>query len=139
MTPSESELVEELKRGQAAYNSGDFDGAARNLHPDFELFPSGDQPPIRGAKAVRAWMEPDAFASQVAELVQCTASGNKVLVRVRSRFLGSGSGIEMEVELWCVWTAGADGLWIRAEFYLDHEEVRARKAAGLPASGPAPD
>jgi ketosteroid isomerase-like protein len=131
MPPSASELIEELRRGYAAYNRGDFDSAARLFHPDLELIPAGNQPPIRGAEAVRAWMEPDAFASQVAELIEITASGNRVLVHLQNRIRGSGSGIEMEFDLWGVWTLGTDGRWIRMQIFLEHEEAKAREAAGL--------
>ncbi len=43
---------------------------------------------------------------------------------------GAASGIEMDVRTWSVWTFEG-GLIARIEIYLDHEEERAREAAGL--------
>ena len=131
MSPSESELIAELQRGIAAYNRGDFDSAARAFHADIELLPAGGQPAIRGAEAVRAWMEPDAFASQVVETLEFTASGNQVLAHVITRAVGAESGVAVEMAAWNVWTCGDDGLWIRAQIFLPHEEKKARQAAGL--------
>jgi ketosteroid isomerase-like protein len=38
-----------------AYNRGDFDAAVPNTaHPDLEVVPPGDQPPIKGVAQVRA-------------------------------------------------------------------------------------
>ncbi len=44
---------------------------------------------------------------------------------------GAASGIEMDVRTWSVWTFDEDGLIARIEIDLDHEEERAREAAGL--------
>lgn len=44
---------------------------------------------------------------------------------------GAGGRIELEIESWGVWTF-EDGLATRIEVYLDHEEAKARQAAGLP-------
>ena len=49
--------------------------------------------------------------------------------RIRAR--GAGSGIEMEIETWGVWTFDEAGLAIRIEAYLDHEAAKAREAAGV--------
>ena len=76
-------------------------------------------------------MEPDAFASQVIEPVEFTASGDRILIRLEVRAQGAGSGIEIEFMMWSVWTSDAEGLWIRVQAFLPHEEAEARKAAGL--------
>ena len=44
---------------------------------------------------------------------------------------GTASGIELDVITWSVWTFDEDGLITRIEVYLDHEEDKAREAAGL--------
>ena len=134
MAPTEAELTETLLRGYAALNSGDFDAAVALLHPDIEVHLPGGQPPLKGAKAFRAWMEPDAFESQQIEPMDLTFSGNKVLVLQKTRARGSGSGIEMEILIWAVWTFDAEGHWTRLESYLPHEEAEARRAARLPES-----
>ena len=131
MSLSEAQIVERLKRGYAAFNSGDFDAATEILHPDIELVPPGGQPSLRGAEAVRAWMEPDAFASQEMEPLELTVSGDKVLVRQFVRSTGSGSGIEVELTVWVVWAFDASGRMTRVQSFLPHEEAEARSTAGL--------
>ena len=131
MALSETETLEKLQRGYAAFNSGDFDAAVALVHRDFELVPTGDLPPLRGAEALRAWMEPDAFDEQQIEPLEFTVAGDKVLVRQVVRARGSGSRIEMEQNMWAVWTVDADGIWLRVEAFPEHEEAAARHAAGL--------
>ena len=125
------ENVETLRAFYDAYNRRDFDALPKPIHPQFELVPPGDQPPIRGAGPVRAWMEPDAFESQVLEPLDFRSVGDKVLVRGQSKIRGAGSGIEMEWHFWAVWTFGDDGVPTRAEIYLEHQEAEALEAAGL--------
>ena len=124
-------IEERLRRGYDAFNRGDFDSAAAMLHPDMEYFPPGGQAPIRGAPAMRAWMEPDAFAEQHVEIDEITIAGDRVLVRQRARNRAAGSGIEMEVTSWSVWTFDEDLRATRLEVFLHHEETEARAAAGL--------
>ena len=131
MSLSEDEILENLKNAYALFNRGDFDAAVELAHPDIEFVPPGGQPSFRGAKALRAWMEPDAFDSQEIHPLELTLSGNKVLVRLLTRARGSGSGIEIELLMWNVWTFDSDGLWIQVKNFLPHEEAEARSAAGL--------
>ena len=131
MSVTDAEIVERLKRGYAHFSSGDFDAAVELVHPDIEVSPPGGQKPWTGAEALRAWMEPDAFESQEFEPLELTVSGNKVLARIHMRARGSGSGIEMELDLWMVWTFDSDGLMTHVTSYLPHEEAEARLAAGL--------
>jgi ketosteroid isomerase-like protein len=131
MTDRDEEIVARLRRAYEAYSRGDFDAAIEVAHPEVELVPPGGQASLRGAEAVRAWMEPDAFASQAIEPLDFRVEGNKVLVRQRSRIRGAASGIEMEVDQWVVWTLNDDGLVTRVENCLDHQEADALEAAGL--------
>ena len=57
--------------------------------------------------------------------------GNKVLVRQHTQARGVGSGINLDMEHWTVWTFDADLLVTRAETYLPHQESEALEAAGL--------
>lgn len=73
-------------------------------------------------------MEPDAFESQILEPLFFQAADEKVLVHVNGRLRGAGSGIEMEVRSWAVWSFDEDERVTRIEVFLDHEEAAARRA-----------
>ena len=125
------ENVETIRAFYEVYNRGDFDALPKPLHPDIEVVRSGGQAPIKGAARVRAWMEPDAFESQVIEPLDLRVVGEKVLVRARSKIRGAGSGIEAEFLFWAVWTFDEAGVTARVEIYLDHQKAEALEAAGL--------
>jgi ketosteroid isomerase-like protein len=130
MTNRDAEIVAEVRRALDAYSRRDFDAAMKNAHPEIELVPAGGQPTLKGAARFRAWMEPDAFESQVTEPLDLRVVGNKVLVRTRTHIKGAGSGIEAEFLAWMVWTY-YEGALARIEIYLDHERAEALKAVGL--------
>ncbi len=125
------EIAARMRRGYDAYSRGDLDTVMQWIHPEIELLPAGGQPPVRGAADYRAWMEPDAFESQVLELLELRLNGNKVLTHQRSTIRGAGSGIEADFLTWTVWTFDEEGLARGQEIYLDHEEAEALEAAGL--------
>ena len=131
MADRDEKIIARLRRSYEAYSRGDFDAAIEIAHPEVELVPPGGQASLRGADAVRAWMEPDAFDAQEIEPLDFKIEGNKVLVRQRSRVRGAASGIEMEVELGVVWTLNDDGLVTRVENYLHHQKAEALEAAGI--------
>jgi ketosteroid isomerase-like protein len=129
VSPTEDELIERLRRGYDAFNSGDYDAATEWVHPDVVLVSlSPGRTEHRGAEALRAWMEPDAFESQVSEPEVIEIARNRALIRQRTRARGAGSGIEMEIGSWAVWTFDEEGRVTRMESYLDHEEDEARRA-----------
>jgi limonene-1,2-epoxide hydrolase len=125
------ESVDLLRTLYEAFNRADFEAAVRAAHPDVELIPPGGQSPIRGAAALRAWMEPDAFEDQRFEPLDFTVNDGKVLVRHRMTGRGAGSGVEFDVTLFVVFTIDDDGLVTRLHGFLPHEEAEARRAAGL--------
>ena len=125
------ENVETIRAFYEVYNRGDFDALPKPLHPDIALIPAGDQSPIKGAERVRAWMEPDAFESQVIEPLDLRVVGDKVLVRARTKIRGAGSGIEAEFLFWAVWTFDETGITTRVEIHLEHQEADAIEAAGF--------
>jgi SnoaL-like domain len=92
-----------LRRFYDAFNRDDFDAAMEIAHPEIEFVRPWGQPPLRGAEALRAWMQPDAFEEQRLEAV----------------------------DFWAVWTLNDDGVATRLAFYLDHQEEDALEAAGL--------
>jgi limonene-1,2-epoxide hydrolase len=125
------ELIDRVRQIIDLLNRGDYDAAATIAHPDVVLARPSGLPITTGRDALRAWMEPDAFESQKSELLKAEVFGGRVLTRVRSVARGAGSGIDIEVFIWGVWTFDEDGLMTRAEYFLDHDEAAARQAAEL--------
>ena len=124
-------MIDALRRTYEAFNRGDFDTAVQLAHPEVEMVPVGGQASLRGAAAVRAWMEPDAFEEQRIEPLDFRVEGNKVLVRQHTQARGVGSGINLDQEIWTVWTFDDDLLVTRMESFLPHQESEALEAAGL--------
>jgi len=125
------EFVARLRRGYEAFNRGDYDAAMEMAHPGIEFVRPGGQSPIAGADALRSWMEPDAFEEQKIEPLEFSVAKDKVLVRQHARARGAGSGIEIGIDSWSVWTLNDEGLATRVEFFLHHQEAEALEAAGL--------
>jgi ketosteroid isomerase-like protein len=131
MDGGDAAMIDALRRAHEAFNRGDFDAAVKLAHPEVEFVPPGGQASLRGAEALRAWMEPDAFDEQRIEPLDFRVEGRKVLVRQHARARGTGSGIELDMENWTVWTFDDDLLVTRVESFLPHEESKALEAAGL--------
>jgi ketosteroid isomerase-like protein len=131
MVGREAAMIDALRRTFEAFNRGDFDAAVASAHPEIEFAPPGGQASLRGAEALRAWMEPDAFEEQRIEPLDFWVQGNKVLVRQHTQARGAGSGIELDIEIWTVFTFDDDLLATRMESYLPHQESEALAAAGL--------
>ena len=131
MPDRDPEIINRLRRAYEAFSRGDFDAAIAIAHPEIEFIPPGGQESLRGAVAFRAWMEPDAFEKQTLEIRDFRINGNKVLVRQHAWARGAGSGIEMELDTWVLWTLDDDGLVRRVVAFLPHEETEALEAAGL--------
>jgi hypothetical protein len=127
------ENIERARRLLEAVERADYDAALKLVHPQVELVPPGSQSPRVGAGRFRAWMEPDAFAEQVIQPLDWLASeAGRVLSRQHIKARGAGSGIEIEIRSFTVFSFDEDGLIIRVEIFLPHEEAQARAAAGLP-------
>ena len=131
MSLTDEQLIDRLRRNYEAFNRGDFDTAVEIAHPDIVFVRPGSQAEIRGAEAMRAWMEPDAFESQVIEPLEFRISGNRVLVRQRATARGAGSGIEMEIDSHTLWTFDEEGRATRVEFFLQHHEDEALNALNV--------
>lgn len=131
MSRENVDLVARVRRAYDAYSRGDFNAATEWVHPEVELVPAGGQPPIRGVADYRAWMEPDAFESQVVEPLEIRITGNRALVHQRSTVRGAASGIEADFLSWSVLTFDEEGRTRRVEIFLDHEKAIALAAAGL--------
>ena len=131
MSDRDQELIDRFRRSYAAFSRGDFDTAMENAHAEIEFFLPGGQAPLKGAAAVRAWMELDALEDQRIEALEIRPNGNKVLVRQKTSARGAGSGIELDVDSWVVWTLDDDGSTRRLEVFLIHQKAEALEAAGL--------
>ena len=131
MSDRGQEIIDSLRRTYDAFSRGDFDTAIEIAHPEIEFVPPGGQGSLRGADAVRAWMEPDAFEEQEIQPREMRVQGNRVLVLQHTKARGAGSGIELDLENWAVWTLDDDGLATRIESFLPHQESEALEAAGL--------
>jgi ketosteroid isomerase-like protein len=132
MSLTQEQMIERLRRTYELFNAEDFDAAIEMAHPDIVFVRSGEQSEVRGADAVRAWMEPDAFESQSIEPEEFEAAGSRVLVRQHATARGAVSGIEVEIESWTLWTFDDDGKATRMEFFLPHQEDEARRALRAP-------
>jgi ketosteroid isomerase-like protein len=126
--PTEQELIEFIRRAADALNRGDFDAAIEMADPEVVYVRPGGLPELRGADAVREWMEPDAFESQRIELLSIHVEGKMVLTRQRTTARGAGSGLEMEVDSLTVWTFDEQGKVTRAEVFTVSDEDAARRA-----------
>jgi ketosteroid isomerase-like protein len=131
MDERDAAMIDALRRVHDAFNRGDFDAAVAIAHPEVEFVPVGGQASLRGAEALRAWMEPDAFEEQRIEPLDFRVEGKKVLVRLHTQARGAGSGIDLDLEMWIVWTFDHDLLVTRVEAFLPHQESEALEAAGL--------
>ena len=128
--PDPEELIDRVKRCLEAFNRCDFDAAIAMAHPDVVLAPPGGQGELHGAKALRAWMEPDAFESQVIDPLEFRVSGNRVLVRQHATARGAGSGIKIELDSLAIWTFDDDGMVTRLQGFLPDEDQEAHRALG---------
>jgi ketosteroid isomerase-like protein len=129
MPVPEEELTDRLRRGYDAFNRGDYEAALEWVDPDVVFVSLGvGRTEYLGTEALRKWMEPDAFESQWTEPLEIEIAGNRALIRQMTKARGAGSGIEVELESWAVWTFDDDGTVTRMENFLEHEEGEARHA-----------
>src|SRR3954470_15405268 len=128
MSVPEKDLIARLRHTYELFNADEFDAAVQIAHPDIVFARPGGQSELKGAEALRAWMEPDAFDSQIIEPEHFEASGNRILVRQHATARGAGSGIEVEIDSWTLWTFDDEGMVTRMQFFLPDEEDEARRA-----------
>jgi limonene-1,2-epoxide hydrolase len=124
----DEEKIERVRSLLEAMNAGRYDDAVRLSNPDVTLVRAGAGGELTGREKLREWMEPDAFESQVTEILSWEAAGNRVLAQVRSRARGAGSGIEIDIIAWTVYAFDDEGRFTRVEIHLEHEEDKARSA-----------
>jgi len=125
---SDDEKIERITKLLAALNAGELDDAVELSDSDIVLVRPGGAGELRGVERLREWMEPDAFESQVTEALACEVDGGRALAQVRSSARGAGSGIEIDIDAWTVYSFDDQGRITRVEIYLKHEEEEARRA-----------
>jgi limonene-1,2-epoxide hydrolase len=130
MAISDEQKIERINQLFATLNAREYDAAIELAHPDIVFIRAGGGGELRGIEALRRWMEPDAFESQLTEILSVEADGDRVLAQVRSRARGAGSGIEIDIIAWTVYSFDDDGRFTRVEIFLEHEEDEARTALG---------
>jgi ketosteroid isomerase-like protein len=110
-----------------AWNQRDLEAALEEMHPECEVRPVEATETLRGhdgvAAAFRDWFE--AFEEFTMEPEDFIAQGDRVLVPMRQRARGKGSGLEVEERFFQVFTV-REGKVFRFEEYS--EEAGARKA-----------
>jgi ketosteroid isomerase-like protein len=110
-----------------AWNQHDLEAALEEMHPKCEVRPAESTETLRGhdgvAAAFRDWF--DAFEQFTIEPEDFIAHGDRVLVPMRQRARGKGSGLEVEERFYQLFTL-RDGKVFRFEEYS--EEAAARKA-----------
>jgi ketosteroid isomerase-like protein len=129
---TKEQMIDALRENNDAISRGDFDAAIELADPDIVFVRTGALPELRGAEAVRAWMEPDAFESQTYEILDHEVNGNRVLTRSLTKARGAGSGIEMEIESLTLWDFNDAGKISRVEIFLMDQEEAARRALRAP-------
>ena len=125
---SDDQKIERIDGLFARMNAEDYDAAIELAHPDVVLIRAGGAGEVRGIEALREWMEPDAFESQVTEHLGFEVHGERVLSRVRSQARGAGSGIEIDIDAWIIYSFDDEGRMTRVEIFLEHEEDEARRS-----------
>jgi ketosteroid isomerase-like protein len=112
-----------------AWNRRDLHAALERMHPQCEVRPVEAIETLHGhdgvAAAFRDWF--DAFEEFSIEPKDRIAHGDRVLVPVRQRARGKGSGLEIEERFYQLFTL-RDGMVLRFEEYS--EEADALRALG---------
>jgi ketosteroid isomerase-like protein len=123
------ENVEIVRRLIDAWNERDLEAALKEMHSQCEVRPAEATETLRGhdgvTKAFRDWFE--AFEQFTMEPEDFVAHGDRVLVPMRQRARGKGSGLEIEERFYQLFTL-RDGKVFRFEEYS--EEADARRALG---------
>ena len=123
------ENIEIVRRLIDAWNERDLEAALEEMHPQCEVRPVEATETLRGhdgvATAFRDWFE--AFEQFTMEPEDFIAQGDQVLVPMRQRALGKGSGLEVEERFYQLFTL-RDAKVFRFEEYS--EEADAQKALG---------
>ncbi len=127
------ENVEIIRKTYEAFAQGGMDAVLGRLHPKVELYPAPDFPGpevYRGHEGFVAWLEQfgETFEDFRIEPDEFTSVGDQVLVPVRIGGRGKGSGADVEMRRFQVWTL-RDGKVVRVDAY--QAKAEALEAVGL--------
>ncbi len=129
MSPSVRETY--IREALEHLNRGEFELALARCHDDVEMkrvdgiLEGGE---VRGKEAVRAFLTPDVFASQVFNPREVFEGDDVVVVHALVRNRGAGSGIEIETSTWLVYFFDGE-LVHRIEAWRERGD--AARAAGI--------
>ena len=124
--------VKTLKAAYESLNQGDLEGALAVLDDDADWCEHSDLPEAglyQGRDSIRAFLESfleswDDFSQETEDVV---AGDGCVLIQLRSRSRGKGSGVYVEARYAHLWTM-EDGRGVRVDAYFDTgEALRALK------------
>jgi ketosteroid isomerase-like protein len=122
MPPENTDIVVRLID---AWNQRDLKAALEEMHPQCEVRPVEATETLRGhdgvAAAFRDWFE--AFEQFTIEPEDFIAHGDRVLVPMRQRARGKGSGLEIEEHFFQLFTL-RDGKVFRFEEYSEEADAR---------------
>jgi len=126
----ESPAVALIRTAYDALNEGRPDWAAENLPPDFELvLAAGSGIPGRfvGPEGVARFSADiaDAWETLRTDVEQVVDLGDRVVVLGRIRYVGRGSGIELNAVAAHLWTVEG-GIPVRLELIGDRDEALRR-------------
>ena len=128
------ENVEIIRRSYERWNHGDFRWATELAGPEFEYVAAGGIPGLSGSfRAPEGFMRFleqfwEQFDEPQAEPQELIEAGDRVLAVVNFRGRGRQSGVEVNMEVFQLWTF-RDGKVIRGHGFFDREA--ALEAAGL--------
>jgi ketosteroid isomerase-like protein len=129
--------VETLRMGYAAVSRGDWDGATRFAHPEFELKTADrvvNPGTYRGREVVRRFFEDlfEPFEELFVEPEEFFERGDRIAVFVVTRLRPAGSTAVIENRIGHLWTM-REGLASRLEVFPRRED--ALEAAESPPAG----
>jgi ketosteroid isomerase-like protein len=124
-----AENVELVRRGVAAFNSGDRDVLRELASVDFEFATSGAIPGLtgvfRGLDDFEKrfydvfWSEFDEIRSEIKEIIDVD---DRVMVGQRARVRGKQSGADVTLDFWQIWTV-REGKVVHGQGFPTREEA----------------